>query len=124
MKDNKFFGGWTIVIDHQLPYRITVEGQGAERIDISKDRLNIVLKGKYYDHVLVDKSGNKVILYATQANIVPCYYRTLNGKLHLSNIGSNLLIEKKLWSWMHMFYFRILLVYHIHRKIYSTASSF
>jgi hypothetical protein len=95
MKNKESISGWKIVIDTQLPYEIVVEGEGAEQVDISNDCLNIVLKGKYYDHVLVDKIGNKVTLYAMQANMIPCYCRMLNGKLILSNIANNLILEKE-----------------------------
>jgi len=84
---------WTVVIDIALSENITVEGEGATVKNANNGAYEVILKGRFYEHRLIEVKNKVITIYSTSASMIPCYARIIEGKLYLSNIAENLIIH-------------------------------
>lgn len=84
---------WTVIIDVAFKEDITIEGDGASLLKINEHDYEITLNSRFHQHRLVEIKNRVVTIYATAASIIPCYARIISGKLYLSNVAENMIIE-------------------------------
>lgn len=86
---------WTITIDIRKADNILIEGCGASLDKINNETVEVILKGRFYQHRLVEVRNNIITIYSSSASMVPCYARIISGKLHLSNVAENIVVDNE-----------------------------